>query len=143
MEAHKEAIRKKQLSVPELPMTVRVTRINVVDIVPLHAVAPNSPFVQISMGHFKKRTTKAFAAGSCADWTDLGWTFDIVDSRATITFSVVSGSKKAGSVVLTVKELLEIPVVGKDIQRLVVRYGQTINLMPASLQCRCYSLLCH
>ena len=100
---------QKPLPAPELPMTVRVTRINVVDIIPLHAVAANSPFVQISMGHFKKRTAKAFAAGASADWSDLGWMFDVVDLKATITFSVISGSKKAGALVLTVRELLQIP----------------------------------
>ena len=35
--------------------------------------------------------------------------FDVVDSSATITISVISGSVKAGSLVLTVRELLEIP----------------------------------
>ena len=35
--------------------------------------------------------------------------FDIVDPSATITISVISGSVKAGSLVLTVRELLEIP----------------------------------
>ena len=107
--AHQDSIRKRALPPPELPMTVRITRINVIDIIALHAVAPNSPFVQLSMGNFKKRTTRAFAAGSSADWSDLGWVFDIVDPSATITISVISGSVKAGSLVLTVRELLEIP----------------------------------
>ena len=57
--AHQDSIRKRALPPPELPMTVRITRINVIDIIALHAVAPNSPFVQLSIGNFKKRTTRA------------------------------------------------------------------------------------
>jgi len=62
------------LTKPELPMTVRVSKVACTDVEPLHMVAPNSPYIQISMGApatWRKRTTRAFAAGANATWTDL------------------------------------------------------------------------
>ena len=105
----KVSINRRLLPPPQLPMTVRIIRIAIIDIIQLHTIMPNSPFVQITCGLWKKRTKTALAAGSNTQWVDLRWTLDVFDASATIDISVISGSSKAGSRAVKVGELLGIP----------------------------------
>lgn len=105
----KVSINRRLIPPPQLPMTVRIIRIAIIDIIQLHTIMPNSPFVQITHGLWKKRTKTALAAGSNTQWVDLPWTLDVFDASATIDISVISGSSKAGSRAVKVGELLGIP----------------------------------
>jgi len=109
-----DAVRKRLMAPIELPLTVKVVSLACIDVIPLHYVTPNSPFIQISMGPsaaptWRKRTKRVFAAGANATWPELDWAFDVFDKGASITFGCQSGDTKAGNLVITVKELMEIP----------------------------------
>eukprot|EP00605_Chrysophyceae_sp_TOSAG23-4_P000956 GSChrysophyteH1.ASY1.ANO1.1056.1 assembled CDS len=109
-----EAVRKKLLKPSDLPLTATVQSISCIDVIPVHYIAPNSPYVQMSMGPsmrptWKKRTKHSFGGGANASWTELDWSFDIFDQNASIQLSVLSGDTKAGTLRITVKELLTIP----------------------------------
>lgn len=97
----------------KIPFSIRIVKIAVIDLIPLHVVGANSPFVQITSGEEKRKTKPWYRAGSSAMWKDIDWKFVVQDPKLVFNVSVFSGMfpnrASGGSLSLSVMELLSIP----------------------------------
>jgi hypothetical protein len=96
-----------QLSVP---FTVKFSKILLIDLIPLHTLVPNSPYVQIIHQDWKKKTDMRQRVGANCKWENLGWVCNVFEPKAVFDFVVYSGSVKAGTITFSIAQLLSLPM---------------------------------
>jgi hypothetical protein len=104
----------------DVPYSVKVSNIVLVDLIPLHTLATNSPAVQIVCNEFKERTVSWFRAGKNAEWKDLAMRFIVTSLKDIIEITAYSGKRTTGgSIILTASQLLDIP---RDVNGIIFIY---------------------
>ena len=89
---------------------MKISKIFVIDLIPLHNLVANSPYVQIIHQDWKKKTDIRNRAGANTKWENLGWVCNVFESKAAFDIVVYSGSVKAGVISITIPQLLQIPM---------------------------------
>ncbi len=107
-----------------LPFTVKVMGVSVFDLSSLHLLGANSPAVFFSCGHRKYVTSVANQGGSHAEWESLDMPFAITQESDVLHILAKSGSTVAGSMIVTVKDLVFTP---RDVSGNTVVTGVLLN----------------
>ncbi len=92
-----------------VPVTLKIDRVFVEDLVSLHTLTKNCPVVSFKLGALMKSTHVILNAGNQAKWFDLDWQLVIHNKSQFISVSLKSGLVSGGCFELEICELLRIP----------------------------------